>query len=114
MSSAPTGPGWADEGRSRGRPELPPLPRGPADRLRPPRFAWRARLEGLGVVLLGVLGLLVLLALQWSEAPPALPGINPDFPAAAALYLIPRFLLPFLGFGSLGLIIVGLRRLVRP
>lgn len=100
----------------RGRPELPSLPRGPADRPPSNRLIWRGRLQGLSVLLLGVLGLLVLLTLQGSEASLPLPGSNPGFPGAAmgALYQPVRCLLPFIGLGSLGLIIVGLRRIMRP
>ena len=98
------------------RSELPPVPRGrrPAGY----RAGWQIeeRLIGLGVAALGVFGLWVAYAV-YSGILPA--GLAPPPPPKGVLVQVPVFnatqcLLPIMGFGSLALIVVGVKRFFDP
>jgi hypothetical protein len=98
------------------RSDLPPLPRDP----RPAgyRAGWQVeeRLQGLGVILLGLVGLAVVYGISTGLLPSGLPpppqprGVLVQLPVfnAAACFM------PLMAIGSVGLIVVGFRRLLDP
>jgi hypothetical protein len=105
-------PGTGSDGY---RSDLPPLPRGKPERYRP---GWQLgdRLQGLGAMLLGVVGL----AVVYGIATGALPwGLPPPPPPPGVLIQVPLFnaaacFTPLMLVGSVALILVGFRRLLDP
>ncbi len=98
------------------RADLPSLPR---DR-RPVgyRAGWQLeeRLQGLGVILLGLLGLAVVYGISTGILPSGLP---PPPQPSGVLVQLPVFngaacFMPLMAIGSVGLIVVGFRRLLDP
>ncbi|HEY0580698.1 MAG TPA: hypothetical protein VGE94_00850 [Chloroflexota bacterium] len=98
------------------RSDLPPL----ASERRPhgyrPGWQLEDRLQGLGVVVLGVVGLLVAYGISTGFLPAGLP---PPPPPPGVLVPIPTFnpiscFLPLLLLGSVALVIVGFRRILDP
>jgi hypothetical protein len=99
------------------RSDLPPLQR---DR-RPvgyrPGWQIEERLQGLGAVVLGLVGLLVVYGIYSGFLPSGLPP--PPAPPKGVLIQVPfvnpaAFFLPLISVGSVALIFVGLRRVVDP
>ena len=105
-----------EDPRERFRKDLPPLPR---DR-RPVGYqaGWQLeeRLQGLGAVLLGLVGMLVVYGIATGFLPTGLP---PPQPPPGLLVPVPVFnatscLMPLMAIGSVALIIVGFRRFLDP
>jgi hypothetical protein len=102
--------------QERFRSELPSLPR----ERRPLgyRAGWQIaeRLQGLGVVALGLVGLLVVYGIYTGALPSGLP---PPPQPRGVLVQIPVFnaaacFMPLMAVGSVGLIVVGFRRFLDP
>jgi hypothetical protein len=98
------------------RADLPPVPR---DK-RPVgyRAGWQLeeRLQGLGVIVLGLVGLAVVYGIYTGILPSGLP---PPPQPRGVLVQVPVFnaaacFMPLMAIGSVGLIIVGFRRLLDP
>lgn len=73
-----------------------------------PGVQWVARLQGLGLALLGLLGLGLAVALFVPTVPLPAPSPLPRAPLAVPV------LAPVLVLGSIGLVVVGLSRVLRP
>jgi hypothetical protein len=105
-----------DDPHARYRSELPALPK----EFKPPGYrpGWQLgeRLQGLGAIVLGVIGLLVVYGTYAGVLPSGLPpppqprGVLVQVPAfnAAACFM------PLLAIGSVALIVVGFRRVLDP
>jgi hypothetical protein len=101
--------------QARYRSELPTLPKEKPSGYRP---GWQIaeRLQGVGVILLGVVGLLVVYGTYTGVLPSGLPpppqprGVLVQVPVvnAAACFM------PLLAIGSVALIVVGFRRVLDP
>lgn len=87
---------------------MPPLKRGPASR-RGRDWQVEERLIGLLLVVIGLVGLLGV-GLLYTLGLPAIPGAPPGFTAANPL----QCLLPLVALGSIGLVLVGVWRVVSP
>ena len=102
--------------RERFRSDLPELPR-----LREPvgyRAGWQIveRLQGLGVIVLGLIGLLVVYGIYTGflpsglPPPPQPPGVLVQVP----VYNATACFMPIMAVGSVALIVVGFRRVIDP
>lgn len=95
------------------RKDLPPIEkerRPPGYR---PGFQLEERLLGLGAVVLGLVGLLVVYGVYSGRLPSGLappPGVPSGLPVINAT----ACLLPLIGIGSVGLILVGVKRVFDP
>jgi hypothetical protein len=104
-------------GEPDGRPDLPPV-----ERMRKPigyRAGWQLeeRLQGVGVVLLGLVGLLVVYGIYSGYLPSGLPPPPP--PPKGVLIQVPTvnpgaFFLPVIAVMSVALIAVGFKRVFDP
>ena len=109
-------PSEDDDPRQRFRSELPPVPKD-----RKPlgyRESWQIeeRVQGLGVVLLGLVGLFVAYGVYTGFLPS---GPPPPAPPPGVLVQVPTFnamgcLIPVMGITSVVLIVVGFRRVIDP
>jgi hypothetical protein len=105
-----------DDPREKYRSDLPPI-----DRERRPigyRPGWQLeeRLQGLGVIILGLVGLAVVYGISTGVLPAGLP---PPAPPPGVLVQVPTFnalgcLLPLMAVGSVALVVVGFRRVLDP
>jgi hypothetical protein len=105
-----------DDPQKRYRSELPALPK----EFRPagcrPGWQLEERLQGLGVIVLGVVGLLVVYGIYTGVLPSGLP---PPPQPRGVLVQVPVFnaaacFMPLLAIGSVALIVVGFRRVLDP
>ena len=108
-----------DDQRQRGRPELPPLnePRIPLGYRR--RFELGARLQGLGLLLVGVFGFGLVYMIYQAGGLPGAPAPPPPPPGLKGMPVpvlanVTSCLVPLLAIGSVGCILIGFRRLVDP
>jgi hypothetical protein len=81
-----------------------------------PGWQWEERLQGLGAVLLGLVGLLVVYGIATGFLPF---GLRPPAPPPGVLVQVPTFngaacFVPLIAISSVGLIFVGLRRVFDP
>jgi len=98
------------------RSDLPSLPRERRPVGYRPGWQIEERLQGLGVILLGVVGLAVVYGISTGllpsglPPPPQPPGVLVQLPVynAAACFM------PLMAIGSVGLIVVGFRRVLDP
>ncbi len=98
------------------RSDLPALPRERRPAGYRPGWQFQERLQGLGVIVLGLVGLAVVYGISVGilpsglPPPPRQPGVLIQLPAfnAAACFT------PLMAIGSAGLIFVGFRRLLDP
>ena len=105
-----------DDPKARYRSELPPL-----DRERRPvgyRPGWQLeeRLQGLGAMVLGLVGLAVVYGIATGILPSGLP---PPPPPPGVLVQVPTVnglgcVMPLMAIGSVALIVVGFRRVLDP
>lgn len=82
-----------------------------------PGWQLEERLQGLGAVLLGLIGLLVVYGIYSGFLPVGLPG--PPAPPKGILVQVPNLnaaacVVPLMAIGSLALIFVGFRRVLDP
>jgi hypothetical protein len=82
-----------------------------------PGWQLEERLQGLGVVLLGLVGLLVVYGIATGFLPVGLPG--PPAPPKGVLVQVPSIsgaacVVPLMGVASVALIFVGFRRVLDP
>jgi hypothetical protein len=82
-----------------------------------PGWQFEERLQGLGVVLLGLVGLLVVYGIATGFLPSGLPP--PPAPPPGVLISLPAInaaacFTPLMAIGSVALIVVGFRRVVDP
>jgi hypothetical protein len=108
-----------EDQRQRGRPELPSLnePRIPVGYRR--HFELGARLQGLGLLLVGMFGLALVYLIYQAGGLPGAPAPPPPPPGLKGLSVPPLIsvtncLVPGIAIGSAGLIMVGLRRIFDP
>jgi hypothetical protein len=98
------------------RSDLPPLPRERRPEGYRPGWQLEERLQGLGVILLGLVGLAVVYGISTGILPSGLPpppqpsGVLVQLPVLNAAACV----MPLMVIGSLGLIVVGMRRVVDP
>lgn len=98
------------------RSDLPSLPRGRLPEGYRPGWQLEERLQGLGVIVLGLVGLAVVYGISTGflpsglPPPPQQPGVLLQLPVfnAAACFT------PLMAIGSVGLIFVGFRRVLDP
>jgi hypothetical protein len=81
-----------------------------------PGWQWEERLQGAGVVLLGLIGLLVVYGIYTGILPAGLP---PPPQPRGVLVQVPTIngaacVMPLLAIGSVALIVVGFRRVLDP
>jgi hypothetical protein len=98
------------------RSDLPKLPRDRRPVGYQPGWQLEERLQGLGVILLGVVGLAVVYGISTGLLPSGLP---PPPQPSGVLVQVPVInsaacFAPLLALGSLGLIVVGFRRVIDP
>jgi hypothetical protein len=108
-----------DDPQSRFRPELPPVPRERAPIGYRPGWQIEERLQGLLLVLVGFVGLLGVYAIVSLGNLPGAPTPPPPPPGLRGLPTVPivsftTCFVPLIGLGSVGLIVVGFRRIVAP
>jgi hypothetical protein len=105
-----------DDPQARYRSELPALPK----EFTPPGYrpGWQVfeRLQGVGVILLGLVGLLVVYGTYAGVLPSGLP---PPPQPRGVLVQVPVFngaacFMPLIAIGSVALIVVGFRRVLDP
>jgi len=105
-----------DDPQARYRSELPALPK----EYKPPGYrpGWQLveRLQGVGVILLGLVGLLVVYGTYAGVLPSGLP---PPPQPRGVLVQVPVFngaacFMPLIAIGSVALIVVGFRRVLDP
>jgi len=81
-----------------------------------PGWQWEERLQGAGVVLLGIVGLLVVYGIYTGVLPAGLPpppqprGVLVPVPTINAAACV----MPLMAIGSVALIVVGFRRVLDP
>jgi hypothetical protein len=105
-----------DDPQARYRAELPALPKDHKPVGYRPGWQLVERLQGVGVIVLGLVGLLVVYGTYTGVLPSGLPappqprGVLVQVPVlnAAACFM------PLLAIGSVGLIVVGFRRVIDP
>jgi hypothetical protein len=101
--------------QTRYRSELPALPKEKPPGYRP-GWQLRERLQGVGVILLGVVGLLVVYGTYTGVLPSGLPpppqprGLLVPVPVVNGAACV----MPLLAIGSVALIVVGFRRVLDP
>ena len=98
------------------RSDLPKLPREQRPAGYRPGWQLEERLQGLGVILLGLVGLAVVYGISTGMLPSGLP---PPPQPSGVLVQVPMInsaacFTPLLALGSLGLIVVGFRRVLDP
>jgi hypothetical protein len=110
---------FVDHEPRRERPELRPIPdsRIPIGYRR--GFQLEERLQGLGIVILGCIGLLAVWWVYTNGGLPGAPAPPPAPPGLKGLTVQPiisatNCLMPMIAIGSTGLILVGIRRIFDP
>jgi hypothetical protein len=98
------------------RADLPALPRERRPEGYRPGWQLAERLQGLGVILLGIVGLVVVYGVTTGILPSGLPP--PPQPSGVLVQLpvlnSAACVMPLLGIGSVALIVVGFRRVIDP
>lgn len=82
-----------------------------------PGWQLEDRLQGLGAVVLGLIGMLVVYGISTGVLPSGLPAPPPPPPGVLVQVPVPNAaacFMPLLAIGSVALIVVGLRRAIDP